>query len=550
MQRRKLLKLGALTAANISLLSYGYRKHFYTPTPKVNIHYPGLPFGHLTRKKELVEISAKYKCKVLILGSGGAGLSAAWYLKKNNFTDFILAEGFEKNGNNASFNYEDLTAPSAAHYLALPSQESVFVREMLEDLKILEEGKNNKTPTYREIDLVHSPAERLFYKQKWQEGFLPELDKDTVRFFEFINKIKGLYGKDKRKIFSIPIAEMAADNDYLELDDISFKEWLKREKYYSFSLKWYLDYCCRDDYGRGINEISAFAGLHYFAARNNELDSVLTWNGGLSYIAEKLREYIEFVEIKDDILLNNAINKPKSINFAALEVREKEDFVEVVLINPKTQKSILIQAEQVISAMPLMVAKYVINEFYKYAKVGINEELNLPVYSPWLVSNFVLNRFPKEQKNTAMSWDNVIYGSDALGFVYSRHQEIFTAKPKKAILTSYSALNQLPAIEMRKKLKSISKTRLLHIASKDLIKVYGKRFWNCVEYVDIAIRGHAMCSPLPGYLTNQTLINLRNHHSRIFFAHSDLSGYSIFEEANYWGVMAAKKILQNSDNSV
>ena len=39
------------------------------------------------------------------------------------------------------------------------------------------------------------------------------------------------------------------------------------------------------------------------------------------------------------------------------------------------------------------------------------------------------------------------------------------------------------------------------------------------------------------------LLALRRHRSRLHFAHSDLSGYSVFEEAVYWGVEAAKQIL-------
>ena len=47
----------------------------------------------------------------------------------------------------------------------------------------------------------------------------------------------------------------------------------------------------------------------------------------------------------------------------------------------------------------------------------------------------------------------------------------------------------------------------------------------------------------PGYLSNAGLIALRSHSGRLQFAHSDLSGFSIFEEACYWGKQAAQSIL-------
>ena len=53
-----------------------------------------------------------------------------------------------------------------------------------------------------------------------------------------------------------------------------------------------------------------------------------------------------------------------------------------------------------------------------------------------------------------------------------------------------------------------------------------------------------MSIPHPGYLNRPQLLQLRRHNSPLLFAHSDLSGYSVFEEAVYWGVEAAKKTLQ------
>ena len=35
------------------------------------------------------------------------------------------------------------------------------------------------------------------------------------------------------------------------LDAISFAAWLDREGLHAPALRWYLDYCCRDDYGAG-----------------------------------------------------------------------------------------------------------------------------------------------------------------------------------------------------------------------------------------------------------------------------------------------------------
>ena len=65
------------------------------------------------------------------------------------------------------------------------------------------------------------------------------------------------------------------------------------------ALRWYLDYCCRDDYGAGSASVSAWAGLHYFASRHGfnaagdadgERDAVLTWPDGNAWLVQRLSE--------------------------------------------------------------------------------------------------------------------------------------------------------------------------------------------------------------------------------------------------------------------
>jgi len=51
---------------------------------------------------------------------------------------------------------------------------------------------------------------------------------------------------------------------------------------------------------------------------------------------------------------------------------------------------------------------------------------------------------------------------------------------------------------------------------------------------------------VPGVRTSAALRALAATSGRIGFAHSDLSGYSIFEEAFCHGVQAAKRLRQGS----
>ena len=72
------------------------------------------------------------------------------------------------------------------------------------------------------------------------------------------------------------------------LDRISMGEWLRRERLDVPRLKWYVDYACRDDYGASLRQTSAWAGIHYFAAREPDERGPLTWPDGNGWITKRL----------------------------------------------------------------------------------------------------------------------------------------------------------------------------------------------------------------------------------------------------------------------
>jgi len=104
-------------------------------------------------------------------------------------------------------------------------------------------------------------------------------------------------------------------------------------------------------------------------------------------------------------------------------------------------------------------------------------------------------------------------------------------------------LRFLAGLNIHRQLLAAEPRDLLDIAAQDLLAAYGKRFWQHVAHIGITVRAHAMSAPSAGYLSQPTLLALRQHQSRLHFAHSDLSGYSVFEEAAWWGVEAARRIL-------
>ena len=65
----------------------------------------------------------------------------------------------------------------------------------------------------------------------------------------------------------------------------------------------------------------------------------------------------------------------------------------------------------------------------------------------------------------------------------------------------------------------------------------------CVTHVDLVRIGHAMVRPTVGFLSADARRDQEWAPRGIHLAHSDLSGLSLFEEAQYRGVAAADAVL-------
>jgi hypothetical protein len=66
----------------------------------------------------------------------------------------------------------------------------------------------------------------------------------------------------------------------------------------------------------------------------------------------------------------------------------------------------------------------------------------------------------------------------------------------------------------------------------------------CVSHIDVMRFGHAMVRPVVGHMFHENRKRLADWGDGLVLANSDLSGISIFEEAQYRGVMAADRIVR------
>jgi hypothetical protein len=169
-------------------------------------------------------------------------------------------------------------------------------------------------------------------------------------------------------------------------------------------------------------------------------------------------------------------------------------------------------------------------------------------HAPWLVGNLHLADALDDRPGAPPSWDNVAYepgrDSASLGYVDAMHQST-RAVAGATVLTAYWALGgntpeQLAA--QRARLLGEPWSAWSQAIVQDLARLHADLPGKLLR-VDLMRYGHAMSIPLPGLRSSAALAALAAPQRCVHFAHSDLSGYSVFEEALYQGKRAARRVL-------
>jgi NAD(P)-binding Rossmann-like domain len=463
--------------------------------------------GHLLRdRKSFPAAKQTVRTPIVIVGGGISGLSAAWRLKKRGFEDFVLLEMNEQAGGNARSGENEITAyPWAAHYVPVPGAQAAYVRELFTDLGVLKNGQ------WEERYLVFAPQERLFLYGRWQDGIEPAVgltQKDREQF----QRLEESFTKYRTSgAFTVPL-EVGRSNQFAALDQISFADWLKGNGFDSRLLNWYMNYACRDDYGALAGDTSAWAGIHYFSSREAEEKGPLTWPEGNGWITKRLLERVGD-KVRTNQMVHRIVESARGVTVFAGDTEYRAEFV--------------------IFSAPTFLGPYVIDGFPR---------LNDFVYSPWLTANLTLERLPISP-GAEPSWDTVFLDSATLGYVDATHQSLRT-HIERTVWTFYWSLAEGTPAQNRQMLLRNDWSYWKEAILRDLERVH-KDIRQCVSRIDVMRMGHAMIRPTVGAISSEERIRLKRREGRILFANSDLSGISIFEEAQFHGVEAAQAALRH-----
>ena len=206
---------------------------------------------------------------VVIVGGGVAGLAAGWRFLRAGFDDFVLLELEEAPGGTARSGSEHgvVPYPWGAHYLPAPMKENRALVSLLDEMGVLEGSDAEGEPVVGEQFICRDPEERVFYRGRWYEGLYlqagrTEEDARQLRLFNAeVDAWAAWRDSRGRRAFAIPVASSSDDAEAAALDRISIAEWMRAKGFDSERLRWLVDYACRDDYGLGSEQASAWAGL-------------------------------------------------------------------------------------------------------------------------------------------------------------------------------------------------------------------------------------------------------------------------------------------------
>ncbi|MDX2055942.1 MAG: FAD-dependent oxidoreductase [Polyangiaceae bacterium] len=482
--------------------------------------------GHLLRSGAVqapLSQSKPVEVEVAIVGSGPSGLSAAWRLDQLGLRDFQVLElepwlgGTSTSGISAVSPY-----PWGAHYVPLPGAENHALRRLLQEV-----GALNDQGEPSERALIREPEDRLFFEGSWHEGIFPAegasaQDLQQLRAFEEeVQKWVRYRDPENRRAFAIPLAQAAESPELTRLDQTSAADFCTAHGFNSERLLWYLNYCCRDDYGATLEGVSAWALIFYFAAR-------MQAPGGST------RPFLTWPEGNGKLVKHLAARAGKRVKPRQMVLRVSADATSVTLevLDVLKNQRYLLRARSAILAIP----QFVIARMWEPFRSAAPEYLRQFKYSSWLVANLHLRARPKG-RGFPLAWDNVLYESPSVGYVVATHQGLSDFGP--TVFTYYLPLTNLDLAAERHKLLKLDHATACDAILADLERAH-PNLRELVDHIDVWRWGHAMIRPSVGFWSSSGRRRAGQLHARVFAAHSDLSGIALFEEAQYRGVVAAE----------
>lgn len=530
-RRRHVLLGSAALAACKAPAGCGARAGLELPLPPGQIVGQVERMGHVLRQMRESppwrDDAPTERRRVVVVGGGVAGLACARSLRRGGISDVLVLELDDRAGGTATWGENATSAyPWGAHYVTLPLENGGAFGDFL-----VEAGACTRTPdgglVGAERALCREPEERLYLSGAWHDGLWPSAGASAVEVHEFeqfrakLDALSMELRPNGTRLFRFPLADGSAFGAVGDaLDKISAAAWLEQQSLVSPRLAWMINYACRDDYGCLAKETSALAALAYFAGRlrapGAEPQPVLSWPAGNGHLVQALAKG---AEIRGGALVT-AVHADGRLSGVDAH-----------------GKYMQVACESVVVTVPSFIAARIVQGEPDHVR---NARMSLS-YAPWWVANLTLSEHPANGRGggVPIAWDNVMYDSVSVGYVVATHAAGTDSGP--TVMSYYMPMAGGDPAVRRQELLSASYENLAAQCLDDLESAHpGIR--NFVERIEIRKWGHAMVRPVPGLLSSPGLAQLRAAHGKVHYAHTDLSGLALFDEAFAHGERAAAEV--------
>ncbi|MBM3277686.1 MAG: FAD-dependent oxidoreductase [Candidatus Handelsmanbacteria bacterium] len=497
---------------------------------------PAIP-GHLLRQPRPAESfppPSGPRLDAVVIGGGISGLCAAWRLRRAGIDRLLLLElGEELGGTSLTGRIQGRPVAWGAHYINIPPAGAEGIHALLQDLGIISGYDAAGRPQVDPGHLLRWPHERLFVGGRWVEELDPfagagEAAAEPLRRFEDQMLRWTLYrGREGRPAFALPLRYSSADTITRQLDRITMLEYLRSLGLDDPRLDWLVDYACRDDYGTPLDQVSAWAGIHYFSCRSYDRRlreeypaDTLTWPEGNGFLVGRLAGRLERGQWR--------------ARTAVLRVEPGEEEVRVGCLDTQSGEVFSLRARSAVYAGKLHTAPLVVQGLPARQR----EAIAALSYCAWLVGAIQVRRLPLSL-GAPLAWDNILYDSPSLGYVDADHQGSPPAGPRVLLyhlpLVRDLALARRQLLEQDHAFWAGQILADLRRAHPDIDEV--------VERLDLYRWGHAMVQPRPGVIWGEEGRWRERPCGALAFAGCDTTGLPLFEEACFAGIRAAEGCL-------
>jgi oxygen-dependent protoporphyrinogen oxidase len=437
---------------------------------------------------------------VCIVGGGLGGLAAGYKLRD---ASILLLEHLDRLGGHAVRDrWNGVWYSGAAAYFVTPEPPLDALYEELKFplTKIQEPADSAILSWNRILDTFGSGLERLPYPASVRRDFA-RAKKD---FIEILNS-------DDLPL--MPLADTSeASKKY---DELTFADWMLKEKKYHPAVKAYVDLYCRSAFGAPSSEhVSAFAGLNFYTS---EFDDRYSFPGGNAVAAELLRDAID--KAGPNRILSGA---------TAISVEPKGDRVHVTYVD-RSGRAACVEAKVAVMASP----KYITRHIVKGLPSDQADAMKELAYGSYVVAN-VLCKSPIAESSYD-TWTDVSPFTDFIVADWVSRGPDRKAKTRQQVLSVYYPVAYQHAMLLTDEAYDAYRDRVV----ENLDVLYPGAAAK-IEDVRLYRWGHALCHARPGWYTRKAPIASRPL-GRILFAHSDNQGLPAFEAALVEGMTAAEE---------